>query len=216
MTAEAMATETPHAEQTLAPDVSQRPVLSAILNAALEAFAKAGFYGASVRDVAKGAGTSLSNLYNYFPSKSDLLVAVLQNANEDMQNSITVSVQAAGNSATERVTAAVSGLVRFAIDQRYAAQISMSEIRYLSGPQRDALVASRDETQQMIECIVNEGVHTGEFSTPSPKDATRAILTMCMAIAGWHRSEGSHPVEYFERLYASYALGILRSTPLPT
>lgn len=215
MTAEVRATEHPHTGLAPASDVSRRPVLQAIFDAALQAFAETGFYGASVREVAKGAGTSLSNLYNYFPAKSDLLVAVLQNANEEMQNCIKASVQGAGSSATERITAAVAGLVRFAIEQQNAAQISMSEIRYLSGPQRETLVASRDETQQMIECIVSEGMQTGEFSTPSSKDATRAILTMCMSIAGWHRPGGPHPAEYFERLYASYALGILRSTPLP-
>jgi AcrR family transcriptional regulator len=50
----------------------------ALLDAALEAFADKGFHGASVASIATRAGTSKGLVYAYFPTKEDLLVAVVR------------------------------------------------------------------------------------------------------------------------------------------
>jgi len=43
-----------------------------IEKAALRLFIQRGFYGTSVRDIAKGAGVSLGNVYNYYSTKEQL------------------------------------------------------------------------------------------------------------------------------------------------
>lgn len=43
-----------------------------IERAALRLFIQRGFYGTSVRDIAKGAGVSLGNVYNYYRTKEQL------------------------------------------------------------------------------------------------------------------------------------------------
>jgi TetR/AcrR family fatty acid metabolism transcriptional regulator len=54
----------------------------AILDAAVEVFAAKGFGHASVRDVARAAGIADGTLYNYFRSKDELLLALLDRLNE--------------------------------------------------------------------------------------------------------------------------------------
>ncbi len=49
-----------------------------ILDAALEVFAQYGFRGATVDQIAAGAGMSKPNLLYYFPRKRELYIAVLQ------------------------------------------------------------------------------------------------------------------------------------------
>lgn len=58
--------------QVLKDDIKKR-----ILNAAKQEFAKRGFIKTSMRDIAKGAGVGVGNLYNYFPSKDNLFNEVL-------------------------------------------------------------------------------------------------------------------------------------------
>ncbi len=53
------------------PDYDRRR--EAILEAAAHLYAKRGFQGASVADLAKAGGTSKSLIYHYFPSKDDIL-----------------------------------------------------------------------------------------------------------------------------------------------
>ncbi len=48
-----------------------------IEDAALRVFTRQGFHGTSVRDVARAAGVSIGNLYNYHPTKERLFRAVV-------------------------------------------------------------------------------------------------------------------------------------------
>jgi len=50
-----------------------------ILESALELFAEDGYNGTSMQSIAKKAGVSKGNLYNYFEGKEQLLEAVLMN-----------------------------------------------------------------------------------------------------------------------------------------
>ena len=187
---------------------------AAILNAALEAFGNSGFNGASMRDVARGAGTSLSNLYNYFPSKSRLLAEVLRHANAELYARVVRAVEDAGDAASPRMRDAVRAYVGVVVDHQVAMLVSASEVRYLQGPDRERLVAERDDTQSLIEQIVAQGVESGEFRTPYPADAARSILSLCAAIATWYRPDGRLSRGQLAEQHARYALALVEA-PLP-
>jgi len=53
-------------------------IRKSILREAREAFGRKGFLKASMRDIAREAGISTGNVYNYFRSKDDLFRAVVQ------------------------------------------------------------------------------------------------------------------------------------------
>ncbi|HST36621.1 MAG TPA: TetR/AcrR family transcriptional regulator, partial [Allosphingosinicella sp.] len=57
------------------PDYDKRR--EAILAAAAELYAKKGFSGASVAELARACRSSKSLIYHYFPSKDDVLYAVM-------------------------------------------------------------------------------------------------------------------------------------------
>jgi AcrR family transcriptional regulator len=184
---------------------------AAILNAALDAFGAEGFNGASMRTVAKRAGTSLSNLYNYFPSKSGLLAEVLRHANDELSARIRRAVDDAGDSAGPRMREAVRAYVGFVVDHQVAMLVSTSEVRYLGGEDRDRLIAERDETQRIFERIIAQGVEDREFRTPYPADAARAILSTVGAIATWYRPEGRLSRGQLAEQHARYALALLEA-----
>src|ERR1700753_2464466 len=51
---------------------------TAILDAALELFARYGLHGTTVEQIAEAANVSKTNLFYYFPTKEDVYVAALQ------------------------------------------------------------------------------------------------------------------------------------------
>ena len=61
--------------RTQAADYEERR--EAIVERAADLFASRGFLGASVSDIAKACKTSKSLLYHYYPSKEDVLYAVM-------------------------------------------------------------------------------------------------------------------------------------------
>ncbi len=183
----------------------------AILNAALDAFGQQGFNGASMRDIARGANTSLSNLYNYYRSKSHLLTELLQRANDEQLTRTRDAVHAAGPTATERLRSAVKAYVGFVVDHQVAALVAISEIRYLSGADRERVVHARDATQAIFEEIVADGVAAQEFATPYPADAARNITAMCSALSTWYSPRGRLSKAQLTEEHARYALALLEA-----
>jgi AcrR family transcriptional regulator len=64
--------------------VQVRDVRGAIFEAAARLIANEGFHGMSMRHLARAADTSLSNLYNYFSSKEEILFALQRQAFETL------------------------------------------------------------------------------------------------------------------------------------
>jgi AcrR family transcriptional regulator len=56
----------------------------AILDAALEVFARRGFHGSSIDEIAQAAGVSKALIYEHFPSKRDLHVSLLERHTQEI------------------------------------------------------------------------------------------------------------------------------------
>lgn len=59
------------------PETKAVPRREALLKAAASLFRRQGFHGTSTREIAEAAGVSLGNIYNHFPTKEALFVALL-------------------------------------------------------------------------------------------------------------------------------------------
>lgn len=57
----------------------------AILDAALEVFSQVGFQGSTLREIARNCGVSHQSLMHYFPTKQELLIAVLHRRDERLR-----------------------------------------------------------------------------------------------------------------------------------
>src|SRR5579872_3078072 len=75
-----------HAAMTKTPDPIQELVTAArrkqILDAATRVFAEKGFHRATIKEIAGKAGIADGTIYTYFPSKDEVLLAVLDRLNE--------------------------------------------------------------------------------------------------------------------------------------
>src|SRR3954453_1380327 len=58
----------------------------AVLEAGMTVFAEKGFLGTPTTEVAKAAGISQAYLFRLFPTKSDLVLAVVQRSNERIKD----------------------------------------------------------------------------------------------------------------------------------
>ena len=62
----------------------------AILSACREFVAESGLQSINIRDVAKKCGVSIGSIYNYFPTKSDLIVATIESIWKEIMNGLVV------------------------------------------------------------------------------------------------------------------------------
>ena len=189
-----------------------RDVSAAILQSATEQFSRRGFHGASMRGVADGAEVTLSNVYNYFPAKSDILLAILRRAVSRQIEMTTGAVAAAGPSVVDRYVAGVRAFVQFDLENLDVCFVANSELRYLDKRRREQIVALRDAQQNVFEELIGEGVAEGCFRTPHPREAARAMLTMCAGVTVWYRPGGALRADQVAERYARYALAIVEGT----
>jgi hypothetical protein len=61
----------------------------------------------------------------------------------------------------------------------------------------------------MLDKIILAGVSAGEFDTPYPEDASRAVASMCVGVASWYRADGPLSVDILLQRYLTIAEAIV-------
>ena len=186
---------------------------SRILDAALHAFYEHGYHGTTTRDLARRSGLSVPGVYHYYPSKQDILFDLMNVIIDELLDRSRQALASADQGPRAQFDALVESLLRFHMYRRTGATVSTAELRSLEPANRERYVAKRDEQQRMLDQVILDGVREGIFSTPYPKDASRAIASLCVGVASWYRPDGSLPVEALLERYLSIARSIVERAP---
>ncbi|MBX7265809.1 TetR family transcriptional regulator [Micromonospora sp. Llam7] len=187
-----------------------RPLeLSRILDAALQAFYEHGYHGTTTRDLARRAGLSVPGVYHYYPSKQDILFDLMTVIIDELLIHSRQALATAPADPRSQFDALVESLLRFHMYRRTGAMVSTAELRSLEPDNRARYVAKRDEQQRMLDGVILDGVRDGVCTTPYPKDASRAIASLCVGVASWYRPDGTLPVDALLDRYLLIARSIV-------
>jgi AcrR family transcriptional regulator len=126
-----------------------------ILDKAAALIARKGFDVATMMDVAHACGTSKSHLYHYFPSKEELLYAIVYEHITQQARELKriVSMPA---SAEERFTLFVDSFVQGAARSRNEHIMLMNDLKFLPKAQREHIRALEVEMTDMTEGLLRE------------------------------------------------------------
>ncbi len=174
-----------------------------ILEVAEARFARSGFGGVGMREIATAAGLGKSSLFHHFASKDALYFEVLERTLGRIALSVEPALGGAG-SATERLAATSDALVDALAEQPTTAPLllrSLFEMYPLSddvpaeGEAVDAILLRLiDQFQQ----LVRDGIESGDFRPVSVPDATQTII----GAAVFHFASG----EFGEALFGGASL----------
>ncbi len=145
------------AEQTVRPD--------AIIEAAATVFRRKGYHGATMAEIAAAVNLTAGSLYHHFPSKQDLLVAVLATGLERITREVRAVVESGHDSAADRLRRIATIHIRSQIDNANIAAAVIFEGRaLLDVPDvREQFVAQRDALEALYRHVVEAGIAAGEF-----------------------------------------------------
>ena len=160
-----------------------------ILRAATALFRERGYHGTSMRTLARVLRMEAASLYYHFPSKQEILLAILDRTLDDLLDGLGRAV-AAAESPEERLRAAVRFHVLFHTHRRHEAFLSHSELRSLTPANLRRVIAKRDEYEHVVRSLLSAGVRSGVFHGPDVKLTAMAILTMCTGVATWFSDGG--------------------------
>lgn len=183
--------------------------LDAVMRSAIRAFVRIGYHGATMRQIATGAGMSVPGLYHHYPSKQALLVAVLDVTMGDLRWRVNAA-QDEGGSPAQQFARMVEALALFHMLRRDLAFIGASEMRSLEEPNRSRIADLRNEVQYVLDAVVADAIEVGEFSTRHAHAAARSVSTMCTSLSTWFQIDGPSTPQEVAREYAQFALAIMR------
>jgi TetR/AcrR family transcriptional regulator, cholesterol catabolism regulator len=178
-----------------------------ILRSASTAFAKNGFSGATMEDIAEKVNMAKGNLYYYFPSKQDLLFFIQdQSLGRLIEQAELVSRSAM--SATEKLRALISAHVKTILQEIYGST-AHTDFRSLPPAQLKKVIRKRDRYEKSYRQVIELGIADGTFRKCNVKTTTWAILGALNWTVQWFSPDGSISVDELGSEYADFFLHAL-------
>ena len=166
------------------PDYDKRR--DAILAAAAHLYARRGFQGVSVADLAKACGTSKSLIYHYFPSKDDLLYETMAAHLDALVAAAEAATQA--GSAEARLRALTHAFMRLYVGAEDSHKVLLNELDNLPPERRAEVVAKQRRIIGAVEALVREiRPDAGALSLP----LTMLFFGMINWTHNWFRPGGA-------------------------
>jgi TetR/AcrR family transcriptional regulator len=184
---------------------------SEILEAARKVFARRGFAGATVEEIAETAGVAKGTVYLYFPSKREVYLEVLRKGIALLIEETARNVAAAPAPA-DKIRAFIETRVRRSEENREVIMIYHSEFGHINPAHLDKEFRSLYLQQvKMLEGILAEGAALGEIR-PLRRDAAAFTLfdmihgLVMQRIFGWSKETAAADVEFlFEMIWKGLA-----------
>lgn len=172
-----------------------------ILDAARRVFARNGFAGASVDEIAEAAGLAKGTVYSYFPSKRDLYLAALHQGIAGLMEETKRNVDAAPTTA-EKIRAFIATRIRYAETNRDFVAIYHAQF----GPVHPASLNKQfrqvyQQQVRVLESVLEEASARGEIRPISPDTAAFVVCEVTRALngrrlLGWSRNAADDDIEF--------------------
>lgn len=178
-----------------------------IMDSAASLFAKVGYPNAKMQDIAQACGATKSMLYHYFPTKDDLLSAMLKEHLEKVIASIDEAVSGS-EPVKNRFIAFVQTYAQKSAQSRRRHVIAMNDVKFLpKAMQTPLLRLEKKVTDQVADLLreVNPGLEDNVY-----KPYAMMLLGMLNWTDYWFRPGG--PIksdELCERITRLFLLGFM-------
>jgi TetR/AcrR family transcriptional regulator, cholesterol catabolism regulator len=177
-----------------------------ILRSAAAVFARKGYHRASIRDVSREVGISLSGLYHYVKGKEELLFKIQDHAFGTVLENLDRALAGAHDPRT-RLRRLIENHLRFFVGNMEEMKVLSHEADSLSGAYRRRVNARKRRYTELCQGILEE------LRPGAPVDmrvATFALFGMMNWIYNWYRPERDVGVEELvENIYQLFLRGYL-------
>ena len=176
-----------------------------ILAAAREVFAARGFWGGTLNEVAVAAGLTRAGLLHYYPSKQDVLIALLEDRDRWVREA--VPDRAAEATMIEYLDAEVADVLPVLLEERQLMQLAhmmTAEAADEQHPAHDWVAARYAGIRERLSDSVRSSIAAGE--APADLDPTSTAAAMLGTMEGLENQWLVDP----EAVDVSHALAQLR------
>lgn len=209
----ARAAGTPQRPDSAAPILPPRATTDGthrrLQEAALILFAKRGYNGISIRDLAEAAGITTSSIYTHVSAKQDFLIEVMLLGHEEHHDRLRNALLSASPDPRSQISALVTAHVNMHLTYPLLARVCNNEIHALSAENAPRVNAVRTQNERFFLDVVSRGMEDGTFRTQQPWLAVAAIAGMGIRVAEWYSPDSQFDPNDVEQTYTEFALKIL-------
>jgi AcrR family transcriptional regulator len=161
---------------------------AALREAAVRLIAHHGYEAVTMRQLAAEIGLQAAALYRYYPTKEDLLFALM---NEHMTGLIAAweAARPPTGQPSARLAAFVRNHIRFHVERRHSTHVSNMELRSLSRDKLSAILKLRSTYEKELRQILRDGAETGAFHIGDVGLTAMAIIQMITGVIVWFRPD---------------------------
>jgi AcrR family transcriptional regulator len=181
-----------------------------ILEEAAKLFARSGYDGSSVSDLAAALGVSKAAIYHYYTTKQDIYDAIILGVLSGLTQTVGQDVARAVGAA-DRLRAFMVGHARY-FEQHHAEFVTML-IGYsgMALPEREDAARLRDGYEKRLREVIAQGVDDGVFKPLDVPAAGRAVLSMLNWMVRWYKPGQGDSAERIAAGYFDLLVGGMRA-----
>ncbi len=182
-----------------------------LLEIAGRLFAKNGFNGTSLRDIAEEAKITKAALYYHFPNKEALYDRIVLYGLEKLLETV-MAATAPHKTAVEKVRAFMLASADYYTRNRDSWITGSNAFRNTDdSASRAKGLMFRDMYERHLRNCIAEGIKSGEFRDVDPAIAGRLLLSTVNSLSGWHRPDGKMTAQEVVERYVEIILVGLRA-----
>lgn len=183
--------------------------LKKILKVSASIFARKGYHNASIRDISRKTGISLSGLYYYFKTKEELLFLIAQNSFD----SVLASAQSGLSRLTdpeEKLRFLVRNHLDYFVRNLNETKVLAHESDSLSGDNFALIQKKKRSYLDLLESLLKE-LNPGRRSRVDHRLAALALFGMMNWIYTWYHSKKDSDVDTLSETMSSIFIEGFRS-----
>ena len=159
--------------------------LQYILQHSAQIFAEQGFEGASIRDISRATGISLSGLYYYFESKQKLLYLIQNNAFALILDRVKARLREV-HEPQARLRVLVQNHIEYFLSHPNEMKVLSHEDEALVSPYRDEIAAVKRRYYALAREIFGGVAAAGLTAGLNPRIAVLSLFGMMNWVYKWH------------------------------
>lgn len=177
-----------------------------LLELAKDLFARRGYVGASLRDLAVVAGVTAAAVYYHFSKKEDLLKAIIFDGLEDLSSRV-INALAGEGSPEQRLEALIRAHLGYNVERPRESRIIIEESRFLNETDYAAAREKQITILNAYRACIRQLITSGRIPSDDPSLVAFGIISVIGGWYRWFRPDG--PVEKQQAIeyMVGFALG---------
>jgi TetR/AcrR family transcriptional regulator, cholesterol catabolism regulator len=161
-----------------------------IFSASVHLFLEKGFQETSMREIAAAAGMGKSSLYDYFITKDEILLSVIEDDVDDLTGKVRIITDQA-LPAVEKLQQVMHTYLNYLLSKKAIFFKLNSEVQRLELQSQRRIQLKRHELQDLLSALIKDAIQEGSFRPVNPLLATRTILALLTPAAFTTRPTGT-------------------------